>query len=461
MITGFRLAAALALLATPVLAQAPQPPVALPSPLPLFPADNWWNVDVSTAPVDANSTNFINFIGSTVGMHPDFGGDDGTLYGVYGMIYAVVPGTTPLEIVDFSPGWPDQSDSGAPGRPVGYPIPVAARSQPKWIEGGQPGGGSGGDRHMLLVDKDNRLLYELYATHWNAAIGRWQAQSGAIFCLDGNGRRTETWTSADAAGLAILPGLVRYDEAFGPNPIRHALRMTADYTNGYVFPASHDASSSSNANAVPLGARLRLKASKNISGYPAYIQKIFQAMKTYGLIVADNGSDMYVSGAYDPRWNNDELNPAFFALKVSDFEVVQRGWTPPVATSTGALDFYTLAPCRIIDTRLAAGPYGGPALLPLTDRVVVAAGRCGIPATARALSLNVTAVTSPGPGHLRFYPGNASPPLVATVNYFTGQTRGNNAIVMLASSGTGTFSVKSFTPLGSVHFIVDVNGYFQ
>jgi hypothetical protein len=452
----------LILLGGPVLAQAPQPPVAMPSPLPLFPPDNWWNVDISSAPVDSNSTNFTNFIGAGVGMHPDFGGDDGTAYGVYGMIYAVVPGTTPLEVVDFSIGWPSQSDAGAPGRPVGYPIPIGARTQPKWIEGGQPGGGASGDRHMLLVDKDNRILYELYATRWNAGLGRWQAQSGAIFMLDGNGRRPDSWTSADASGLAILPGLVRYDEVFGPNPIRHAFRMTVDFTNGYVFPASHDASTSANTNAVPMGARLRLKASKVITGYPAYVQKIFQAMKTYGLIVVDNGSDMYVSGAYDTRWDNDVLNPAFGDLKASDFEVVQRGWAPPVSTTTGALEYYTLAPCRILDTRLASGPYGGPALLPTTERVIVAAGRCGIPATgAKALSLNVTAVGSPGTGHLRLYPGNASPPLVATVNYSAGQTRGNNAIVMLASSGTGTFAIKNYTPLGAVHFIVDVNGYFQ
>src|SRR4030095_9147353 len=119
-----------------------------------FPPDNWWNVDISSAPVDSNSTNFINFIGSTIGMHPDFGGnEEGSAFGVYGMIYAVVPGTTPLEIVDFSPGWPDQSDAGAPGRHLGYPIPVAARTQPRWIEGGLPGGGvmDDGDFHMILV----------------------------------------------------------------------------------------------------------------------------------------------------------------------------------------------------------------------------------------------------------------------------------------------------------------------
>jgi hypothetical protein len=286
-------------LATPALAQAPQPPAPLPSPLPLFPADNWWNADVSAAPVDSNSAGFIGLIGGGTHLHPDFGGNDGTTYGVYGMIYAVVPGTQPLEVVDFSGGYPGESDPGAPGGPAGYPIPVGARTQPKWIEGGQPGGGSSGDRHMLLVDHDHRILFELYATHWTGS--RWKADSGAVFLLDANGRRPEGWTSADAAGLAILPGLVRYDEVFGPDPIRHAFRVTVESTKSYVFPASHDASNSSSSNALPMGARLRLKETKNVSSQPASVQKIFQAMKTYGLIVADNGSNMYISGAYDPR----------------------------------------------------------------------------------------------------------------------------------------------------------------
>jgi len=448
-------------LGAPAQAQAPQPPVALPSPLPLFPADNWWNTDVSAAPVDPNSANFVSFIGAATGMHPDFGGDDpGVANGIYGMIYAVVPGTQPLEVVDFSTGYPAESDPGAPGRPAGYPIPVGARAEPKWIEGGQPGGGPGGDRHMLLVDKDRRILFELYATRWDAVAGKWRADSGAVFLLDANGRRPEGWTSADAAGLAILPGLVRYDEAFGVDPIRHAFRVTLDFTKGYVFPASHDASTSGNANALPLGGRLRLKASKDISGYPTAVQKIFQAMKTYGLIVADNGSDMYISGAYDTRWNNDVLNPAFAALKASDFEVVERGWRPPVVTVTGPTSFYTLTPCRLLDTRLAAGPYGAPAVPAGSDRVVVAPGRCGIPATALALSVNLTAVTPGTAGNLRLFPADASAPNTSTLNFSPGLTRANNAIVMLASSGSGSVAVRNSAAVG-VDVVIDVNGYFQ
>jgi hypothetical protein len=447
-----------AALAAPALAQAPQPPASLPSPLPLFPPDNWWNADVSGAPVDTNSAGFIGLIGGATSLHPDFGGDDGTPYGVYGMIYAVVPGTQPLEVVDFSDGYPDESDPGAPGGPPGYPIPVGARTEPKWIEGGQPGGGSSGDRHMLLVDRDHRILFELYATHWSGS--RWTADSGAVFLLDANGRRPEGWTSADAAGLAILPGLVRYDEVFGPDPIRHAFRVTVRYTNGHVFPASHTASNSSSPNALPMGARLRLKASKDVSSQPAYVRKIFQAMKTYGLIVADNGSNLYVSGAYDTRWDNDVLNPAFASLTASDFEVVERGWKPPVSPDSGPTDFYALAPCRLLDTRLAAGPWGGPAVPPASERVVVAAGRCGIPATAKAISINATAVAPAARGNLRFFPGDATAPEASALNFARGQTRANNAVVGMASSGSGTFALKN-SSTASVHVVIDVSGYFE
>src|SRR5205814_3380773 len=140
------------------------------------------------------------------------------------------------------------------------------------------------------------------------------------------------WTSADAEGLAILPGLIRYDEVYGSAPIRHAFRVTVRSTNGYVFPGSHNAGSTSGA--LPMGARLRLKASRDISSFSEPLRRIFQAMKTYGLIVADNGSDMYISGTYDTRWDNDLLNPAFGAIKASDFEVVQLGWQPASTTTT-------------------------------------------------------------------------------------------------------------------------------
>jgi hypothetical protein len=307
------------------LAQAPVRGGELPGPLPLFPPTNWWNTDITSAPVDPNSTAFINFIGATRGMHPDFGGDSGEPDSpIYGMPYVVVRGTQPLVPVTFD--YDDESDLGAPGRPPGYPIPEEAKTQQKWIEGGLAGNDpdAEGDRHMLIVDRDHRILYELFALRWTGS--RWEAGSGATFPLDSNTRRPETWTSADAAGLAILPGLVRYDEVYGPDPIRHAFRFTVQRTNGYVWPASHRAGDT--AGALPMGARLRLKASVDLSGYPPPLRKIFQAMKTYGLIVADNGSNMYVSGVYDTRWDNDVLNPAFAAIKAGDFEVIQLGWQP-------------------------------------------------------------------------------------------------------------------------------------
>jgi hypothetical protein len=302
----------------------------LPEPLPLFPPSNWWNLEVTTAPVDPQSTAIINWInkGGRKQCHPDFGGDTGLAppHGLcYGMIYCTVPGTHPLEQPVFE--YASESDKGAPGRPPGYPIPVEARTQDRWIEGGLPGGGPRGDRHMLIVDRDHRILFELYALRWNPSLSRWEAGSGAIFPLDKNLRRPEGWTSADAAGLAILPGLVRYDEVYSSAPIRHAFRVTIRATNGHVYPASHTAGST--PGAPPLGARLRLKASKDISRYPEPARRIFQAMKTYGLIVADNGTDMYVTGTYDTRWDNDMLNPAFHSLYADDFEVVQLGWAGP------------------------------------------------------------------------------------------------------------------------------------
>ena len=215
----------------------------------------------------------------------------------------------------------DESDPGP------YPIPSEAITEFGWIEGGEPGNQDpGGDRHMLILNRSDNTLYEMGNVFYNGS--GWEASGGAIFHVDTNDRRPDTWTSADAAGLAILPGLVRYDEANDLPEINHAFRFTVRATNSpYVFPASHQAGST--AGALPMGARLRLKSSVVISGtLPEYVQKMFRAMKRYGLIVADNGSDMYISGTYDTRWDNGVLNPAFAALHANDFEVVQLGWQP-------------------------------------------------------------------------------------------------------------------------------------
>ena len=296
----------------------------------IFPADNWWNLDVSAAPVDANSQAFIDWISgrtpanptATRNAHPDFGPPP------YGIPYVGVSGAQSLSAVTFSP-YGSQSDGGASGRPAGYPIPTIARTTANYVEGGIAGGGTSGDRHLLIIDRDHDLLFETWATRWNGSQSRWEAGSGAVFDLASNARRPDGWTSADAAGLAIFPGLVRYDEVAAPGPITHAFRVTVRATNGYVWPASHEAGSTSGA--PPMGLRLRMKASKVLTGYPAGVQKIFQAMKTYGLIVADNGTDLYVSGTMDGRWDNDVLNPAFHGLTADDFEVVQLGWGAPPA----------------------------------------------------------------------------------------------------------------------------------
>ncbi|MDQ2869327.1 MAG: hypothetical protein M3S32_01195 [Acidobacteriota bacterium] len=311
----------------------------LPGPFPLFPATNWWNLDIRSAPVDPASASFIQFIGTTRKCHPDFGGDaSATGPDIYGMPYAVVDGTQPKKTVRFlyaseSDGVNHQTNQSFPF----YPIPDEAIAGPHWIEDGYPGNidrRSSSDRHLLIVDRTNRFLYELYNVFWDGTS--WQAGSGAFFDMNANGRRPDGWTSADAAGLAILPGLVRYDEVAGAGEIGHAFRVTVRATNGYVYPASHQAGSA--VGALPMGARLRLKASKDLSAFPADAQKIFRAMQTYGLIVADNGSDLFIGGTYDTRWNNSVLNPAFSGLAATDFEVIalgyQGGAPPPTATAT-------------------------------------------------------------------------------------------------------------------------------
>ena len=320
---------------------------ALPQPLPLFPPDNWWNLDISNWPVDAKSSNYIAFInnGGTRRLHPDFGGNAGTAQdpnAIYGMPYAVVRnvGNSDLRAVEFlysdeSDGVDHATDTSFPF----YPIPPEAITQPYWIEGGDPGSvdlRDSQDRHLLIVDGDRNHLYELYNVYYDATKGKWFAGSGAFFDMNTNNRRPSDWTSADAEGLAILPGLVRYDEVYDPNvlEIGHAFRVTVRATNGFVYPASHRAGNT--LGALPMGARLRLKASVDVTQWTSdpNIQKIFRAMQKFGLIVADNGSDMYITGTYETRWNNDILNPAFSKLSANDFEVIQLGYNPQSASPT-------------------------------------------------------------------------------------------------------------------------------
>jgi hypothetical protein len=272
----------------------------------LFPADNPWNQDVSGEPVDPNSANLIAGMGLNAPLHPDFG----TVWNgaPNGIPYVVVSGAQTKVPITFD-AYGDESDPGP------YPVPPDAP-----VEGG-PGGT--GDRHVIVIDRDNWKLYELYRAFPDGA--GWRAESGAVFDLNSNALRPAGWTSADAAGLPVFPGLVRYDEVFGRGEITHALRFTAARTRrAYVHPARHFASSSTDPNLPPMGMRVRLKASVDIAGYPPAMRVILRALKRYGMILADNGSNWYVSGAPDPRWDDSELN-TLKALKGSDFEVVRMG----------------------------------------------------------------------------------------------------------------------------------------
>lgn len=288
-------------------------------PVPLFPPTNWWNVDVSNATVHPLSQAYIDFLGSSP-LHPDFGGVNNDFPdGIFGMPIVTVRGS---RIVGKSVSFRYSSESDH----VLYPIPSAAETMPRFIEGGPRGSidlRNRMDRHLLIVDVETKKLYELYAVHFNGTT--WRADSGAVFHLGTNDRRPEGWTSADAAGLAIVPGLMRWSEIYSTSDeITHAFRVTVERSNGYVYPASHSAGNT--LGALPMGARLRLKASVDISTFqPASVQRIFRALKRYGLIVADNGSNMYISGTFDVRWDNDVLNPAFSALTSDDFEVLQFG----------------------------------------------------------------------------------------------------------------------------------------
>jgi hypothetical protein len=273
---------------------------------PVFPANNVWNARVDGLPVDSSSQTYVNNIGATAGLHPDFGSGlwDG---GPIGIPYTTVPGSQPPVTVTFD--YDDESDPGP------YPIPPDPP-----IEGGSD---SDGDRHVLVVDTGHCKLYEMFYA-WPQPDGSWQAGSGAIFDLTSNTLRQAGWTSADAAGLPILPGLVRYDEV-AAGAINHALRFTAPRTRkAYIWPARHYASSWTDPARPPMGQRFRLKASFDISGFSATNQVILTALKTYGMFLADNGSSWFLSGVPDERWDNDDLHQLQTRVHGSDFEAVDE-----------------------------------------------------------------------------------------------------------------------------------------
>jgi hypothetical protein len=275
----------------------------------VFPVDNPWNQDISNAPLDPASSQIIAIIASAP-MHADFG--SGLWEGApIGIPFVVVCGSQTKVAIDFransyDDNYGDESDPGP------YPIPLTAAIE----------GNGSGDSHVIAVDKDNGMLYELY----NAGVegDHWGASSGAVFDLKSNALRTDGWTSADAAGLPIFPGLVRYEEV-NKGIIDHAIRFTLSKANvkaAYTAPARHKVNSSGGQYSLPFGAKIRLKNNYDISAFSKEVQVVLVAMKKYGLILADIGSNMYISGAPDDRWDNDALHQ-LGTIKASDFEVVK------------------------------------------------------------------------------------------------------------------------------------------
>jgi hypothetical protein len=275
------------------------PPGASIGGCPLFPEDNAWRRNVAADPVDQRSDAYVASISEGASfLHPDFGSDPS-----YGIPYSVVGKSQKKVRVTFNE-YGDESDKG------GYPIPANAKVE------------AGGDRHVLVVQRDSCKLYELY--HAEHKPSGWTAGSGAIFDLRSNTLRPPGWTSADAAGLPILPGLVRRDEA-SAGKIRHALRFTAPSTQrGYVDPARHFASSDTSPDLPPMGLRMRLKSSYDISSFTGHSRVILEALRTYGMILADNGSSWFISGANDAGWNDDDLEQ-LKSVPGSAFEAVRHG----------------------------------------------------------------------------------------------------------------------------------------
>ncbi len=280
----------------------------------VFPSDNPWNTDISQAPLDQNSNNYVDYIGRDTYLHPDFGTvwEDAPI----GIPYAIVGGNQPKAPITFH--YDTKSDDGP------YPIPpdVPIEGQPV----GQPNTvGWGGDRHVIVVDETACKLYEVYDAHPVNGGQSWTGGSGAIFDLNSNALRTDNWTSADAAGLPIFAGLARYSEVVQDGVINHALRFTVDASQAaFIHPATHEASGITDPNAPPMGLRFRMKASYDCSWASTEVKVICAALKKYGMFVADNGSSWYVSGAPDSRWSDDNLGD-LKSITGNAFEVVDTG----------------------------------------------------------------------------------------------------------------------------------------
>jgi hypothetical protein len=346
-----------------------------------FPADNLWNQNVASAPVDPNSAAIINYIGASDPVHPDFGSGEYNGSSI-GIPYIVVDSQQAPVVINFT-AYGDESDPGP------MPVPASAPTE------GYPNPGSG-DRHVLVIDNSTCWLYELYSSY-PQTDGSWNAASAAVWDLQSDEQRPLTWTSADAAGLSIFAGLARYDEV-ASGAIKHALRFTLQNSRAaFVPPASHWAATTTNANAAPMGMRLRLKSSFNISGFSPTNQVILTALQQYGMIMADNGSNMYISGAPDDRWDNDDLHN-LDQITAADFEVVQMN---PIYTQsnlpTGAMP--AIASFTASPTTVSAGTpvtlswsVTGASYFDITPQVGAIRGNSGIitPSQTTTYTLNAT-----------------------------------------------------------------------
>jgi hypothetical protein len=332
----------------------------------VFAANNIWNMPVNQLPVAANSATLVNTVGASVTMHADFG--SGLYQGApIGIPFITVSGTQTKYPVTFQ--YADESDPGP------YAIPLTAP-----IEGGSA---STGDRHAIAIDTDNCILYELWSSYPQATS--WQAGSGAIFNLNSPTLRPASWTSADAAGLPIFPGLVRYDE-IAAGEIRHAIRLTVPHTlDAYLWPARHQASSITNPAYPAMGQRFRLRASFNISTFPSDVQIILRALQKYGMIVADNGSAWYISGAPDDRWNNDNLSTLRGVLG-SDLEAVDDSvfTVDPNSGQARSCDVNGDGSTNVVDVQLAVNAALGGAACAFQD--IDGNGACNVVDVQRIIS---------------------------------------------------------------------------
>ncbi len=433
----------------------------------VFPADNVWNTPVDQLPLDTNSATYVATIGSTTGVHPDFG--SGLYAGApIGIPFITVAGTQTKYPVTFQ--YASESDPGP------YAIPLTAP-----IEGGSS---STGDRHAMAIDTDNCILYELYAAYPQAAT--WQAGSGVIFSLVSDALRPATWTSADAAGLPIFPGLLRYDE-IAAGAIRHAIRFTVPHTrNTFIWPARHEASSLTGTQYPPMGQRFRLRAGFDISTYSPTNQIILTAMKKYGILLADNGSAWYISGAPDSRWDNSDLHN-LGGVHGSDFEAVDESSlminpdsgqakqtsvyvtvTPATATvNVSAMQSFTAAVNNAADQSVAwsvngvsggnmtfgwitsSGQYTAPAVVPTPAAVTIQAASL---ITPMAVGTATVTIKAPLPVKVTISPKLAS--------VRTGRTHQFTASVRNTTNHTVTWKVNGVTGGNSTAGTVSTAGLY-